>query len=592
MTTATPAASSTAVEPLPEAIPDPAYVRSEFPNGVPLYIIRHEAAFDQIESQEGSPSIYFCLLAHGRDNGETNALKRVTWEEPAIFKRIARSAIGHGLIRVNSAANLDLTSMKESAYWSLPAIPIEMVTELENFFRAAHKKHGSEAIVMLTYDPAYADEENKEEGWGFLVPDQENNAGHCHYEWDSVMQEKPPHVDIVGSMHSHPGMSAFASHTDAEDQLDWDGLHITIGWMNSKNNGAAEWHIEYQLNNRRFEFKPSDVFEIEGDKLEWDDPKGYLDKIKKKSYAPKATGGLTTLSGRSTSPTTGAGGTSNRPTPSSAYSGFFRDKHNSARPTGCPDLVKNTVIAQLLADDDDDCPVCDEALGEFSIKSHRCTACFTYLLLPGEEPADIPKARAARYGGIPYVPGLEFLIDREGACPVVTWTRDPDPEKKATSKIIWQPESPGKALGDRLLSEDDRRSTSDDYIVCETCLIGLVPWLAMECPSCNFKFDMAYWEEKSELFGETLSDDVDPEYLDHLMKLPEEHLPLGTSLYNVYGDNRCLSCLRCGTVECDPLVEFIDAYWNLNDGSPLPEPREGICVSYVTISTKDTEDVN
>lgn len=451
MTTSTQASSAATEEqePLAEVIPEPAYVRTETPNGVPLFIIAHEAAFDQIESQENCPPIYFCLMGLERSNNETIPSKRIEWSEPALFKRIARSATGNGLIRHPNTDNLGMVTMKESAYWELPPIPLEMVRKLEAFFRAAYRKHTSEAIVMLTYDPDYRDQPDASDGWGILVPKQVNNAGHCKYEWDSVMEDKPEHVDIIGSVHSHPNMSAFASHTDEEDMMNWDGLHITCGWQNSKNNGAAEWFIEYQLNNRRFEFTPAQVFEVVGDSSEFEDEDGWLDKIEKQTSqygsGGKALGAGSSSTTRTGSPSTG--GAASRRSPSQQFAAFFRDLHNSKRPTGCPDIVKNTLIVPLLPTDEGICPVCDEPLGEMSKVNRRCTACFTYVLLDGEKPEAILEARRGRYGGIPYLPGLEYLMGREGSADVVLWDRDPsDPEdhKKATTEKLW---TPGKAEG-------------------------------------------------------------------------------------------------------------------------------------------------
>lgn len=433
MTTATSTASEQ--EALPEVIPDPAYVRTETPNGVPLFLIAHPAAFDQIESQEDCPSIYFVLM--GLEQTKGSGTTKIEWSEPTLFKRIARSAVGNGLIKHPITDGLGLATMDERAYWTLPMIPLDMVRKLEGFFRAAYKKHGSEAIVMLTYDPEFAESENPAGGWGILVPKQVNSSGHCKYEWDSVMEDKPPHVDIVGSVHSHPNMSAFASHTDGEDQYNWDGLHITIGWMNSKNNGEAEWHVEFQLNNRRFEFGTDQVFETVQETNEFEDDAGWLDRIEKQTttYAGKGSG----TTGRTGSyPTGSRTGSASGRRPTTEYAAFFRDKHNSKRPNGCPDLVKNTVLVDLLEADKGSCPVCDQPLGEMGVRNRRCTACFTYLLVAGESPEDLLQARRSRYGGIPYVPGLEYLMNREGGCPVILWEREEDGSKKGTD-ILWTP---------------------------------------------------------------------------------------------------------------------------------------------------------
>ena len=66
---------------------------------------------------------------------------------------------------------------------------------------------------------------------------------------------------IVGSVHSHPGMPAYASGTDHADQADFDGVHITFGWQNNVNSGATQYHIELQVSGESYTLKPEDVFE-------------------------------------------------------------------------------------------------------------------------------------------------------------------------------------------------------------------------------------------------------------------------------------------------------------------------------------------
>jgi hypothetical protein len=66
---------------------------------------------------------------------------------------------------------------------------------------------------------------------------------------------------IVGSVHSHPQMPAYASGTDHEDQADFDGLHITYGWQSNVANGATQYHFELQISGTAYSLKAEDVFE-------------------------------------------------------------------------------------------------------------------------------------------------------------------------------------------------------------------------------------------------------------------------------------------------------------------------------------------
>jgi hypothetical protein len=151
----------------------------------------------------------------------------------------------------------ELAVFKEEAHYTMPAIPHVIVEKLDEFFRLIHAKHGSESIVLLTYDTT----KEGPEGWGILVPEQTNTSTHCKYDPDSIVDLKEDHVMIVGSVHSHPEMPAYASGTDHDDQADFDGLHITYGWQKSVANGATQYHLELQMGGTSYTLTAKDVFE-------------------------------------------------------------------------------------------------------------------------------------------------------------------------------------------------------------------------------------------------------------------------------------------------------------------------------------------
>lgn len=173
-----------------------------------------------------------------------------------LFK-VVNNIIGQTISSVKNVAIDTLDSLKESAYYSMPAIPRVMIEKLDEFFRTVDAAHGTEAIVLLTFDTTKEDSS----GWGILVPDQQNTAAHCNYDPLSVVESKPDHVLIVGSVHSHPQMAAYASGTDHKDQADFDGLHITFGWQDTVNNGATQYHIEMQMSGSTYTLRAKDVFE-------------------------------------------------------------------------------------------------------------------------------------------------------------------------------------------------------------------------------------------------------------------------------------------------------------------------------------------
>ena len=148
-------------------------------------------------------------------------------------------------------------SLEEACEYTMPPIPYVLVEKMDQFFRLVHSQHGTESIVLLTFDM----NKTGSDGWGILVPEQTNTSVHCKYDADSIAEIKPEHVMIVGSVHSHPEMSAYASGTDHEDQSDFDGLHITYGWQKTMNHGATQYHMELQMSGTAYSLKVEDVFE-------------------------------------------------------------------------------------------------------------------------------------------------------------------------------------------------------------------------------------------------------------------------------------------------------------------------------------------
>lgn len=234
-------------------------------SGVPCFMADKEGIEDIIESL--GFNIYYLIanVAEDRkvetktyDKGVSNTTTTWVTDLSTNIVKVVKNFVGRSVSKVDDEEIYDFDSVREGAVYNLPAIPRVIVDKLDEFFRLVEAQHGTESIVMLTFDPAF---EGDSRGWGVLVPDQVNTSVHCKYDPDSIVDQKPEHVMIVGSVHSHPNMAAYASGTDHADQADFDGLHITYGWQKSKNGGATEYHIEMQIGGTIWTLKPEDVFE-------------------------------------------------------------------------------------------------------------------------------------------------------------------------------------------------------------------------------------------------------------------------------------------------------------------------------------------
>lgn len=411
----------------PEETPVPRYVKTNLPSspegfpGMALYIIASADDITEIDKIEGN--VYYLLAAEPIKTSSTvgKSTTTTTTIQPGLYKRI-RIMSGHGLVAVTDGEALGFGQVEERAYFGLPSMPMTLVDKIDQFFRQVDRENHTEAIVILGYDKNYLESENPGDGWVVMVPEQKNTSGNCKYEPASIMEDKPDSVMIVGTWHSHPGMRAFASPTDIADQKNNDGLHITTGW--SGTNGPSEYHIEYQLGNRRFSYAPEDIFDFAPKEIH--DVSDWTKKVSKQY--PTQTTTYKSGTNKTGTGTTAPGSSSTSAVLGSRLHGeFFRQRHNDKRPKGtftCPDLLQNTVVA-VVAADAEACPVCKKKFDNFSDRNRRCTDCFTYLLL-AEDEGDLMKileARKTTYQGKAYMPGLEFLDDPKAKAkyPVLVW---------------------------------------------------------------------------------------------------------------------------------------------------------------------------
>lgn len=274
-------------------------------DGLPCFYANYENICEIVESF--GFNIYYLIANQKREIKSTsntggtvtynNNNKTANVTPPAVIVnnftlfKVVNNFVGRSVTQAAPALPSDqFIDIEQQCSYTMPPIPHVLIDKLDQFFRLVDAQHGTESIVMLTYDT----DKQGSEGWGILVPDQTNTSVHCNYDPDSIAQIKPDNVMIVGSVHSHPGMAAYASGTDHADQADFDGIHITFGWQKSVNNGATQYYIELQMAGQSYKLDPEDVFEdYMVDKAPDPEVVGWTDKVKK--FSPPITGGTVTL---------------------------------------------------------------------------------------------------------------------------------------------------------------------------------------------------------------------------------------------------------------------------------------------------------
>lgn len=107
----------------------------------------------------------------------------------------------------------------------------------------------TEVMICLSYNP-------KKKQWFASVPKQSGSGASVRYDGDD--EKEPKGFYFMGTIHSHPNMSAFWSGTDIEDQTRLTGLHIVVG----TSMGTMTSHlISFFLHGKRYD-QTDDVIEM------------------------------------------------------------------------------------------------------------------------------------------------------------------------------------------------------------------------------------------------------------------------------------------------------------------------------------------
>lgn len=154
-----------------------------------------------------------------------------------------QTLFGRVLVPVDEATHLPKTT---AILWkNVPPIPTRLLGQVWSFFRAVFEDIGTEAMVYLTF---------KDGEYRVFVPKQENTAGHVDAKLD------PTHIQrgwkVAGTIHSHCNFGAFHSGTDTHDADSHDGLHITVGHVDSDN---PQFAVMLSFNKIRWDIKLRDV---------------------------------------------------------------------------------------------------------------------------------------------------------------------------------------------------------------------------------------------------------------------------------------------------------------------------------------------
>lgn len=127
--------------------------------------------------------------------------------------------------------------------YTFPPLPKEIMAQALDFFRRIYNSDKSEAEVLLVFDTISQQVK-------LFVPPQKCSGGSVHSAFN------PEHLArgsvLIGSIHSHCNFDAFHSGTDTNDASEFDGIHITIGHVNTDKPSFAQMVM---INRSKYDFE-------------------------------------------------------------------------------------------------------------------------------------------------------------------------------------------------------------------------------------------------------------------------------------------------------------------------------------------------
>jgi hypothetical protein len=159
-----------------------------------------------------------------------------------------------------------------------PRVKASTLEFIVAFFDRVYELHRSEAVVLLLWDL----DNQRYKVW---VPEQEATVlrswGGSLSPWDvryTVPAPLPPRHLLVGDIHCHGNMAAFASSTDEADERYRDGVHVIVGHIQDE---PPEFHLELAIDGYRFRLKEEQLFEGYRKRRRFV-PRKWLDQVKVK----------------------------------------------------------------------------------------------------------------------------------------------------------------------------------------------------------------------------------------------------------------------------------------------------------------------
>lgn len=142
-----------------------------------------------------------------------------------------------------------LANFSSAAKLKLPKLPPIIFARAWKFFRTVWEEHKSECEVMLLWNEA-------ERLYDLWCPEQEVSMSSVDYEMSGALAATPDKWKNVGTIHSHCDFGAYHSGTDVHDEIDADGIHVTLGHVDQGDCSVAS---SIKIGTQRWSVPPENV---------------------------------------------------------------------------------------------------------------------------------------------------------------------------------------------------------------------------------------------------------------------------------------------------------------------------------------------
>jgi hypothetical protein len=163
-----------------------------------------------------------------------------------------------------------------------PKLSRAQIEAVVGFFAAVGHRFSAEAIVLL----AWSTEARR---LCLIIPQQEASVGSNRWgdTWPigvtyEVPASLPPHLTLVGDIHSHVDGSAYTSHIDRDDEAHRPGLHIVVGRIHRE---PPDFHVQAVVDGQRFDLAPQQIMEDYRERS-MTFPRSWMQKLRIQDWGP------------------------------------------------------------------------------------------------------------------------------------------------------------------------------------------------------------------------------------------------------------------------------------------------------------------